>query len=773
MAQHALYPAGPAKVPADLTKPRRSYRRQALLAMLGLTLFMLGYIALGICFGMVSVRGIEHLMERFDWVRLLVTVCASLLTLFMAKSLLTVRKGGNPGGIEVSAEQQPELFAFVHQLADDIGAPRPHRVFLTPEVNAAVFYDLSLMNLLLPSKKNLIIGLGLVNVLSLGELKAVLAHEFGHFAQRSMMVGRWVYIAQQIIGHMVSTRDWLDKIISFISRTDPRIAWVGWLLGLAFWSIRAVMDSLFRLVLMAERALSREMEFNADLVAVSVTGSDALVNALHKLQAADHGWQTAIDVARSEAGRGKRLGDLFSAQHITLDAMRTVLDDPGYGKPPAAEEGCDPAQHRVFDEDMARPPQMWASHPANRDREDNAKACYIAADIDHRSAWVLFSEPEALRQQLSRDFYNPEKRDELEPVAEQDAVMRRFSRQSLHPRYRGNYLDRDLMRNFASLDELLQTGAEPAEPGAALASLYPQSLKEDLASARNLDIEIATLKALQRGELQPSGGVIRHRGEEIKKDDIPRVLKALAAEHQQLAHGLKEHDALCHRSHLQAAASLGQGWEPYLKGLLGLLHACEHMAAVVRNEQALLANTWLVITADGQVGYFEKKRMLKVATSVGAVMETINQAMAEMVPTQKLLAHFEIENWRDSFPEFGLVAVDKHNWGEWCPAAHERMDSIAGALEYIRDLLLDDLIEAEGQVEQMAAGELESRAAPTAPAAPPSYPVLMPGSEHQLQRRLDLWNRFQLAHGTLPTLARLLVSIAIVGGTLYGGWVLA
>ena len=117
-------------------------------------------------------------------------------------------------------------------MADEIGAPKPHRVFLTSEVNAAVFYDLSLLNLIFPSKKNLIIGLGLVNVLTLSELKAVLAHEFGHFAQNSMMVGRWVYVAQQIIAHMVHVRDWLDGIVNFISSIDIRIAWVGWLLSL-------------------------------------------------------------------------------------------------------------------------------------------------------------------------------------------------------------------------------------------------------------------------------------------------------------------------------------------------------------------------------------------------------------------------------------------------------------------------------------------------------------------------------------------------------------
>ena len=70
---------------------------------------------------------------------------------------------------------------------------RPHRVFLTPDVNAAVFYRESLLSLLLPTSKNLVIGLGLVNQLNLSEFKAVLAHEFGHFSQNSMKLGRRSY----------------------------------------------------------------------------------------------------------------------------------------------------------------------------------------------------------------------------------------------------------------------------------------------------------------------------------------------------------------------------------------------------------------------------------------------------------------------------------------------------------------------------------------------------------------------------------------------------
>ena len=134
-------------------------------------------------------------------------------------------------------------------------------MFLADNVNAAVFYDLSLLNLLFPSKKNLIIGLGLVNVLTLSEFKAVLAHEFGHFGQKSMAVGRWVYVAQQIAAHIVAKRDALDKFLRMLSRTDIRVAWIGMALTLVVWSIRSLLETAFNLVLMAQRALSREMEF--------------------------------------------------------------------------------------------------------------------------------------------------------------------------------------------------------------------------------------------------------------------------------------------------------------------------------------------------------------------------------------------------------------------------------------------------------------------------------------------------------------------------------
>ena len=162
-----------------------------------------------------------------------------------------------------------------------------------------------------------------------------------------MAVGRWVYIAQQIAGHIIAKRDALDSFLRGLSRFDLRIAWVGWLLSLIVWSIRSLMETVFRIVVLAQRALSREMELQADLVAVSLTGSDALIHALYKLNVADEAWERALAFADSEAREKRSVSDLFAVQRHITEKLRHVLDDPSYGEvaPPPKDK---PQEHRLF-----------------------------------------------------------------------------------------------------------------------------------------------------------------------------------------------------------------------------------------------------------------------------------------------------------------------------------------------------------------------------------------------------------------------------------------
>jgi hypothetical protein len=175
------YPAGPAVVHDNLTAPSRTCRRQAWLAMGGLLRFVAIYFALAGWFCWMAFRllaGVGNAPGDAVLGNLLGGAAAAFLAVFMLKALVFVKRGAAVEDLEVTAADQPALFEFLHRLADEAGARHPHRVFLSGRVNAGVFYDLSRANLLIASRKNLEIGLGLVNVLSLGlgELKAVLAH---------------------------------------------------------------------------------------------------------------------------------------------------------------------------------------------------------------------------------------------------------------------------------------------------------------------------------------------------------------------------------------------------------------------------------------------------------------------------------------------------------------------------------------------------------------------------------------------------------------------
>lgn len=311
-----------------------------------------------------------------------------------------VKRGNLAKDHEVTRQGQPRLFAFLDRLAAEAGAPRPKRVFLSPQVNAGVFYDLSVLNLLWPCRKNLEIGLGLVNVLTLGEFKAVCAHEFGHFAQRTMAVGRWVYVAQQIASQIIAKRDALDDLLARVSYLDLRVAWIGWIMRLIVWSIRSLLESAFRVVVIAERALSRDMEMQADLVAVSLTGSDALVHALHKLAAADDALDRSFSFFASEAAEKRTPTDIFMIQSRVIEKMGLLLGDPTYGRDPA-RPASHPEAHRLFKPEIAQPPRMWLTHPPNNEREENVKRIYIPDSIDDRPAWILFEDSGALREKIT------------------------------------------------------------------------------------------------------------------------------------------------------------------------------------------------------------------------------------------------------------------------------------------------------------------------------------------------------------------------------------
>ncbi|MCI5146470.1 MAG: heat-shock protein HtpX, partial [Candidatus Electrothrix sp. AR3] len=514
---------------------------------------------------------------------------AAFFAIFLIKALFFIKRGHNNANFEITEKEEPRLFEFLNQLADEAGAPRPHKVFISYRVNATVFYDLSPLNFFFPAKKNLEIGLGLVNVLDLGELKAVLAHEFGHFAQKSLAIGSWVYIARQVAAHIIAQRDIFDKFIHGFSNIDLCIGWIGWILRLIVWSIRSLMDSAFSLVILAERALSREMEFQADLVAVSLTGSDALIHALHKLHAADEAWDRTLVFVNSEAINGRAVTDFFMIQRRIIQIIGTILNNPDYGKTPPLPK-VNPQDHRVFKSKLASPPKMWSTHPENAAREKNAKKIYVAAQIDKRSAWSIFRNHVKICAEISQQLIDTS---ELATVTTEESIAhldKQYKKIYYNKKFRGVYLGRDITRYADNVSELYDDYKSLQDIDQELAGLYPKSLSAHLARLKILYEEKYTLEGIQAKVLQIDGKVIRHRGKNIKRKNLPSVIEDIKAEITETEETVQKHDIRCRTVHLAIAHHVGKQWEDNLLGLLALLHYTDHSEANLRDVYGYMDN---------------------------------------------------------------------------------------------------------------------------------------------------------------------------------------
>jgi Zn-dependent protease with chaperone function len=760
---NTTYPAGPQTVPPDLTLPTTTYKRRAWLALASIAVFLALYLFLAGWFGWTAYRMFKEVASGGGTLTyVIVGGCSAFLAVFMLKALVFLRRGETPDAVEVTAAEQPRLFSFLHRLADEAGAPRPNRVFLSARVNAAVFFDMSVLNLVFPSRKNLEIGLALVNVLTLSEFKAVVAHEFGHFAQRSMAIGSWVYIAQQIAAHIVAKRDALDKLLQFLSHTDVRIAWLGWILSLVVWSIRSLMDTLLRLVILAQRSLSRQMEFQADLVAVSLTGSDELVHALHKLHAADDAWGRAINFATAQIREGRIPHDLFAVQLRIIDRIGEILNEPEYGKAPTAAREA-PEARRIFKTAFAQPPQMWSTHPSNADREQNAKQRYLSAPHDASSSWILFDDADSIKSGMIARLVGQAQATPTSAEQTFASLDQQYSKLQYDPRFRGAYLGRPLTRHVANAMELYDSGSATANLLQSLNSLYPEELGESLSSLRALAEERAMLEALRDKTFRATGGRIVFRGREIKRRELPSAIRTVLQEESGLREKIFAHDRRCRNAHLAAASLLGGGWSEYMRGVIGALHYAEHSLANLRDAQGLLGNVLAVVTADGKVSKSELKRLLAAANMLHGEILAIHEQKAGLVLDESLCSRLRIESWAGSLEEFKLTPATKENINDWLRAVDGWVESVAGPLAALLDAAMEQLLATEDDI----ARHLRDRSTP-APACtpttlPPTYPTLVTGKERKRQTRLGLWDRFQTADGVAAAVARLLVAGTIIG----------
>jgi hypothetical protein len=479
-----LYPPPPPNVPRDLAKPGIGYRLRVALVLAALFLFLLVYAALmgaGLIVLFWAIFPPEQVVTGLSanpagrvalWViRVGLGAISALFFVFLLKGLFQRRADDPEHYVEITAAEQPRLFEFIGRLCGEIGCTAPRRVCVSHEVNAAVFYPTSIANLVVPPARSLHIGLGLVNILNVVEFKAVLAHEFGHFSQRTLWLTGYVAVAHQIIWNMLNMRDRWD--LWMVRGFDAPIVsvFIVPLYMIVEWT-RQGLCWMFRGLDLAYLSLSRQMEFNADLVAAGAAGSDAHVSQLLKGLAGQAALEQAARDLYLAAEHRRYTRDLFYHQQRAAK-----------GQPPCPfRPGPDPVIPPDTGNNAGGRAGFWSTHPSHHERERNVKRRYLPSPEDERSSWLLFDDPDAVRREVTLQYYWAGRRIDAENRLSDAAEVQAFldeerQARTFNPRYRGIYDNRYLV--LPAIDELEEQARRSPTPAAdALAHLFSDTMAE-------------------------------------------------------------------------------------------------------------------------------------------------------------------------------------------------------------------------------------------------------------------------------------------------------
>lgn len=158
-------------------------------------------------------------------------------------------------GLKLDPGEHPRLFRELEAIANKIGQSMPAEVVLVNRANAFVVQPGGIMGFF--SRRVMGIGLPLMQVLEVRELRAVLAHEFGHFHGGDTLLVRWIH----------KTRSAIEVALAQLS--GP--------LSIPF----RIYGTVF---LRITQAISRHEEYAADALAARVAGAPALASGLRKLR---------------------------------------------------------------------------------------------------------------------------------------------------------------------------------------------------------------------------------------------------------------------------------------------------------------------------------------------------------------------------------------------------------------------------------------------------------------------------------------------------------
>ncbi|WP_291051720.1 MULTISPECIES: M48 family metalloprotease [unclassified Empedobacter] len=275
------------KINVSETYKKAQKKSAVWIALFLITLFFSTILSI-IIFIICVCGGIAIVIAKPMWITIFLGLgllaLGGLIVYYNIKFILNIFKKTATNGIEIFETDQPELFKLIKATADKVGTKHPKKVFIIDDVNAYVSYSNNLQSLVFPTRKNLSIGVGLLHGISQNELKGIIAHEFGHFSQKSMTIGSHVGNATKIMEDILYSNQTLKFDVDNLGQINGIVGFIS--MGAVAYNkmIESILKIIHKKLEFNYLKLSREMEFHADQIATNVVGIETMSKPLLRIE---------------------------------------------------------------------------------------------------------------------------------------------------------------------------------------------------------------------------------------------------------------------------------------------------------------------------------------------------------------------------------------------------------------------------------------------------------------------------------------------------------
>jgi Zn-dependent protease with chaperone function len=208
------------------------------------------------------------------FMRLLLSAFGLVAGVTILSSLVPPKDQQEINGVRIDLEKEKRLAKEIETIAEALREPMPSDVYLIGDANAFVSERKERKGI--GRRRILALGLPLLQMLTIAQFRAVLAHEFAHYYSGDTRLGPWVYKARRSLMRVYENLGKNSKVLLFLRR---------W--GIVAVVFRLLMGGLriyWQVFMRITQAISRRQEIRSDELACYVAGSTPLIEGLESIE---------------------------------------------------------------------------------------------------------------------------------------------------------------------------------------------------------------------------------------------------------------------------------------------------------------------------------------------------------------------------------------------------------------------------------------------------------------------------------------------------------